>query len=217
MKLFEAFTQADTSTTRKFGGTGLGLSICFKLVNLMGGEIFLSSKLGEGSEFIFNIPLLEGDISDVSVETFHHKNECSPSSLSEGLSILVVEDNFVNQELAKTVFLKIGYNIKIANNGKDAVGLTQQKCFDIIFMDIQMPIMDGLEATKQITKTSVIAAPRLSPYLQMPSIKIKRTRLMPGWSASLANRSKKQIIECLENYTTNKGFVAATNSVKGMG
>ncbi|SMF73800.1 ATP-binding protein [Pseudobacteriovorax antillogorgiicola] len=149
-KLFEAFTQADTSTTRKFGGTGLGLSICYKLVKLMGGQIFLQSDLGKGSEFTFLIPLKEAQapIQDQipSEKLARNSNQVLPPDLK----ILVVEDNKINQELAVSIFDRLGYKIHLAENGIEAVEKVSQQSFDVVFMDMQMPKLDGVEATKQI-------------------------------------------------------------------
>ncbi len=151
-KLFQSFSQADSSTTRNYGGSGLGLAISKKLVGLMGGEISADSKLNEGSEFRFNIKL--------------HKSEEEPSPPADNLvsgklrrladeiplRILIAEDNQVNQKVALHILNKLGYEADAVSNGSMVLDLLEQKTYDLIFMDIQMPVLDGLEATKKIIR-----------------------------------------------------------------
>ncbi len=147
-KLFQPFQQADNTTTRKFGGTGLGLVICKKLLDLMNGEIFIESKIGMGSKFIFEVELKE------SANVDSKKIECS-SLKSEvlnlaGSRILLVEDNIINQEIILGILEFAKLNIDVANNGKDGFEKFNNKFYELILMDIQMPMMDGYEATKLI-------------------------------------------------------------------
>jgi CheY-like chemotaxis protein len=147
-KLFQSFTQADSSTTRKYGGTGLGLSISKQLVKLMGGKIWVESELGKGSIFIFELPLPKGDASKVSKD----KNvSIADISYLRG-SILLVDDSKINQEIIIGLLENSDINIDIANNGKEAVDRfkSNKNRYELIFMDIQMPVMDGYEATKLI-------------------------------------------------------------------
>ena len=148
-KLFQAFTQADGSTTRKYGGTGLGLSISKQLVELMGGKIWVESELHVGSSFIFEIPLPKGDAS--KIENLELKIENDIATL-KGSNILLVEDNQVNQEIIIGLLENSGINIDIANNGKEAVDIYSANSdkYELILMDLQMPIMDGYGATKLI-------------------------------------------------------------------
>jgi len=143
--IFESFSQADSSTAREFGGTGLGLAICKKLVSLMNGTITVESQLGKGSAFIFTIDVLPGtkmetEISEESVESFRSNN----------FNILLVEDNPINRDLARIVLEKDGHLVTDAENGLVALEILTEKEFDIILMDMQMPKMDGLTATKII-------------------------------------------------------------------
>lgn len=146
-KIFNAFSQADASTTRKFGGTGLGLYICKRLVEGMKGEINVESRYGVGSTFSFSIPLKVGEAESVNEPISRQK----VSNLSH-LKVLVAEDNSVNQMLVKLLFEKLGIKIMIAGTGQEALDLLHKQSFDLIFMDIQMPVMDGIEATKEIKR-----------------------------------------------------------------
>jgi len=150
-KLFQSFTQADGTTTRKYGGTGLGLSISKQLVELMNGKIWVESEVDVGSRFIFEIELPKGDIDKII-----KKENISLDQIStlKGSNILLVEDNLTNQEIIKGLLENSKINIDIANNGKEAVNLYKinEKKYELIFMDMQMPIMDGIEATKIIRK-----------------------------------------------------------------
>ena len=155
--LFQAFSQADTSTTRKFGGTGLGLVISSKLAQLMGADIKINSTLGKGTTFTFDIDFYEGEEGIPQPVT-----ELIPTKHKQQ-SILLVEDNLVNTKIATMMLKKLGYECDHAENGQIAVDCVKDKHYDLIFMDMQMPIMDGIEATKIINtlengKQSVIIA-----------------------------------------------------------
>lgn len=144
--LFERFTQADTSITRRFGGTGLGMSITNNLVSLMQGDIRVVSSEGKGSRFVIFLPLKKSDNIEVVEATI---NEIGPPNL-EGRTILIAEDNIVNQEIIKSMLESTKADLFIAENGKLAIELFQNVKPDIILMDIQMPEMDGKEAFRLI-------------------------------------------------------------------
>jgi len=147
-KVFESFTQSDSSTTRKYGGTGLGLAICSKLVNLLGGNIWAKSSEGKGSTFIFTIKTQEfiGE-----TDTVKPSKKIRPDhELLMGYNILLAEDNPINQEVASLIIKGLGATPVVVENGQLAVELCKTTDFDIVFMDVQMPIMDGLEATEII-------------------------------------------------------------------
>ncbi|MFT6105964.1 MAG: PAS domain S-box-containing protein [Rickettsiales bacterium] len=148
-KIFNKFDQADISTTRKFGGTGLGLPICRELAQLMGGDMSVESRLGEGSDFYFTINL--GVADDKCVDVVEAKDQilAEPMNL-ENTSILLAEDNSVNQKVMTSLLKRYGCLVTPAGNGEEAVDQVRKQKFDIILMDCQMPEMDGYEATKII-------------------------------------------------------------------
>jgi PAS domain S-box-containing protein len=145
-RLFSPFTQADTSTTRRYGGTGLGLSICKRLVGLMGGEIGVASTPRQGSCFHFELPLARG-FSAGSVAVLGKRDQI-PAEL-RGKRVLLVEDNEVNREMAEEILRGAGLEVDTAVNGIEAVELATAG-YDAILMDCNMPVMDGFEATRRI-------------------------------------------------------------------
>jgi len=157
-KLFKAFTQADSTITRKFGGTGLGLSISLKLAKLMNGKVEVESIEGEGSTFSLLIPL---EITNVTKKVELRENpQVANGFFSKEYPhrILLVEDNKINQKIATLMLSKIGYSCEVANNGEEAVStLERDPNFTIIFMDMQMPVMDGLTASKEIIKNENVS------------------------------------------------------------
>ncbi|MDA8792605.1 ATP-binding protein [Bacteriovoracaceae bacterium] len=149
-RLFQPFSQADASINKHFGGTGLGLSICYKLVELMGGTIDFTSKIGEGSTFYIKCSLKRGEKIAIrqSVET------PMKSKLAEliPLRVLVAEDNLINQKVIGGILGNFGYKPHFAQNGWDAVNATKRVNYDLIFMDIQMPGLNGIDATTEILR-----------------------------------------------------------------
>lgn len=150
-RLFEKFSQADSSTTRQFGGTGLGLAICRELVKLMDGDIGFTSEYGKGSRFWFTVPLRPGKVDPAEDE----KGFVAPYLRlpARTLRVLIAEDREINQHLIKAFLVKAGHETKLVGNGRDAIKACREGSFDIILMDVQMPDIDGLTATKLIRKT----------------------------------------------------------------
>ena len=156
-RLFQSFQQADSSTTRKYGGTGLGLAISKKLAELMGGEVGVDSVPGEGSSFWFTARLGKGTEkpeSDDMANDAQKDASRTPSSLESlrGARILLAEDNQFNQEVACGLLVDAGFVVDVAGNGQIAVQMIQQASYDMVLMDMQMPVMDGIAATLEIKK-----------------------------------------------------------------
>jgi len=148
-KLFQPFTQADSSTTRQYGGTGLGLIICQKLTQMMRGNIWVESEQGVGSTFYFTVCLKKHHDDILPIEKNDNKLNQAFEVL-HGAKILLVEDNEINQELAKELLIMSGMTVETANNGKEALDLLENTSFDGILMDCMMPVMDGYIATQKI-------------------------------------------------------------------
>jgi PAS domain S-box-containing protein len=153
-RIFGRFTQATKTTYQKYGGSGLGLTICRSLVNLMGGDIHVESQYGVGSKFTFTIRCdridLEKSKASSSCSSSPPKAMVTPENRGE---ILIVEDNLVNQKVLKRFLEQSGYKCQIANNGQEATIAQEGKRFSLIFMDVEMPVMNGLEATHRIRKS----------------------------------------------------------------
>ncbi len=151
--LFNAFTQADGSTTRKYGGTGLGLAIVSQLVDLMGGSLGVDSVEGEGSVFWFTVNLQCAKKAPEMAGEIAKKNK----ALQLEAKILLVEDNPINQMVAQKMLEKVGLKPTLANNGVEALKQLNERSFDLVLMDCQMPEMDGFDATREIRKLDIMA------------------------------------------------------------
>ncbi|SFD12423.1 PAS fold-containing protein [Spirosoma endophyticum] len=145
--IFERFQQANNFTTRYYGGTGLGLNIVKSLSELQGGSIIVDSTVGEGSRFTIEIPYLIAK-EQINLDQTQRSTGKNPSE--RDVRVLVVEDNLMNQKLVLQVLKRLGYQAKVADDGQRALDMLQETAFDVILMDIQMPIMDGYETTRQI-------------------------------------------------------------------
>ncbi|PCI70100.1 MAG: hypothetical protein COB38_07640 [Gammaproteobacteria bacterium] len=158
-RLFKTYSQADSSTTRQYGGTGLGLAISKNLCQLMGGDIWVTSQLKQGSQFYFTISASKVNQDNERVDSSKYLDiksadidieEIRRNILKAELTALLVDDNEINLIVAKNLLIKSGISVEIAVNGKEAVAKVSEKSFDFVLMDIRMPVMNGYEATRAI-------------------------------------------------------------------
>ncbi len=197
--IFDAFAQADSSVTREFGGTGLGLAISRKLIQLMGGELNLSSQLGQGSTFSFTLcfPVAEANHVEES-----DSNPQKDTSL-KGKTLLVVDDSDLNRDIAERIIQRAGGKVVLAENGAEALAKTAELVSlpDLILMDLQMPVMDGYEATRRIRQ--------LPDYDQVPVIALTAGITESAHEQALASGADqvltkpftiRQIMACLQDH-----------------
>ncbi len=211
-KIFDIFTQADSSTTRKYGGTGLGLSICSRLVEMMKGKIWVESQPGSGSSFHFtaSFGLVHETVSGgqhVQIGINGVKEAGSSEEKKPGLDILVAEDNFVNQKLATALLQKAGHRVTIAANGRVAVDEIENKQFDLVFMDVQMPEMDGYEATGIIREREKKTAKKHIPIVALTAHVMKGDKercISAGMDEYLSKPlKKKEVLNLIDKLIPN--------------
>lgn len=173
--VFDNFSQVDSSVSRQYGGTGLGLAICRRLINLMGGEIWVRSEPGKGSSFFFSVPFKVGDPDKVVSSSADFIMD-DASSVSPR-RVLLVEDNQVNVRIAQHFLAKMKHSVVVAGNGKEAVDILKENEFDLILMDIEMPVMDGFTATKMIRGGEVGEKNQFVPIVAMTAHAVKDFRI----------------------------------------
>jgi signal transduction histidine kinase len=212
--ILKPFTQADSSTARKYGGTGLGLSISKALIELMGGTLSVTSEPDKGSEFSFTLDM---EIYDGDDEISGAPEAENTERRYDGYTLLVVEDNEINQIIADTLLRDMGFTVDLAENGRRGVDAFLAKSYDLIFMDIRMPIMDGLEAAREIrgieatwaTEGALEARPARVPIIAMTANAMREDRELSREAGMDGHISKpidlKEIQAVLrENLNSNK-------------
>lgn len=168
-KLFKSFSQVDGSVTRQFGGTGLGLAICRQLVKMMGGRIWAESEVGKGSTFVFAIVFKIGNKPVMKSDSNYNIHRAA-----RPMNILLVEDDNLNQIVLSRILKEREYNVDIVGNGLEALNAHEKKQYDAILMDIQMPEMDGIEATKRIREKEGMN--RHTPIIALTAFALKSDR-----------------------------------------
>lgn len=183
--IFESFRQISNVQNQQKGGTGLGLAICKRLVDMMGGELEVVSQVNKGTTFSFAIPL------KVSEKRVLEKEKVKELNVNLGINILLAEDNLANQEIAKGFLTRWGINVDVANNGEEAVAYVKKKGYDLVLMDMRMPVMSGYEAVKQIR------AMEDGYFQELPIIAL---------TASTLSESRDKMMESGINEIVNKPF-----------
>lgn len=228
--IFQPFTQADSSTARKHGGTGLGLSITTRLVEMMGGKIWVESTEGKGATFHFTArfkPASAYENSSIPPTAQSHEEASRlapappeaygtpPSAPLRGLDILLAEDNPVNQRLALRLIEKRGHSVTVAEDGRQALAALEKQTFDLILMDVQMPHMDGLEATRHIRQREQLTGAHI-PIIAMTAHAMKGDRedcLAAGMDGYISKPVKvEELFEAIEKYVPQPACIASADS-----
>jgi signal transduction histidine kinase/ActR/RegA family two-component response regulator len=203
--VFNAFSQGDASTTRQFGGTGLGLTISKRLVEGMGGRMWLESAPGQGSTFYFSLPLQRGTHNllpppvGAGPQAFQEVRQAPQCNVQPScLQVLLVEDNPINQLLAKAILTNLGHQVETAGDGREALDLFATRQWDMVLMDIHMPVMSGLDATRHIRQQE--APGRHTPIIATTAGAMEADRaacMAAGMDDYLAKPYKPQLLQAL--------------------
>ncbi len=200
-KLFEAFTQADSSTARKYGGTGLGLSISRRLARLMGGDMGVRSQQGKGSTFWFTVMMREGDSTAAQVKEVMETLD-SPKA-SRAARILLAEDNPINQKITLATLEKAGYKANAVADGNEVLNALREIPYDLVLMDCQMPEMDGYEATRLIRSSKTLGRNRI-PIIAMTANALRDDRekcLQAGMNDFLTKPARpRELVRVIEKW-----------------
>lgn len=215
-KIFEKFNQADTSTTRRYGGAGLGLSLTKSLVELMRGEIWVESEVGKGS--IFHVALTLSYQQGSGELPVQRTTDRYIDRGKRHLNILLVEDNIDNQNLARKILEKAGFAVEIAGNGKEAVEAVRKYHYTLILMDVQMPEMDGFEATRLIRELQAERGEKRTPIVALTAHALKGYRekcLEQGMDDYLTKPlNKKALLETLDSWIDRRMSILIVDDVE---
>ncbi|MGH9200474.1 MAG: ATP-binding protein, partial [Vicinamibacterales bacterium] len=202
-RLFKSFSQVDASTSRRYGGTGLGLAICRLLTELLGGRIWVESEPGKGSRFSFTIAGPAAKPRELSrPEAADEAQPASGTPLAERhpLRVLVTEDNLINQKIAVAMLARLGYQADLVVNGLEAVEAVRRMQYDVVFMDLQMPVMDGLTAMHQIAREHPVGRrPRVVAITANAFEEDRRACLAAGMDDYLSKPLQKDQLEAALN------------------
>lgn len=204
-KVFESFSQADSSITRQFGGTGLGLTISSELANMMGGELSVNSEVNKGSTFTFKLPIKKASNSSLTKPPEFKKPSLeNKRNTSLSGAVLLVDDNITNLALIGKILKKSGLEVECCMNGEEAIKLLTDKAkFDLVIMDVQMPVMDGLTAVSKLKEQGYS-----QPVIALTANNMKGDKekcLEAGYDAFASKPiNKNELFRLLDFYLINK-------------